>query len=114
MTAGHVENLRGGVHDFVEREQSEVPGHELDDWPEANHRCTDANPSEAELGNRSIDDAHRPELVEQSLRHFVGAVVLRDFLSHEEDAVVALQLLAKRLGQRVTVSEYRHQELVSV
>ena len=41
-------------------------------------------------------------------RHLVGALIHADFLAHEEDAVVALHLLAERLVQGVAVGEGGH------
>src|SRR5439155_12852637 len=99
---------------FVEREQCEVPGHELDDRPQSNHRRPDSDAGKAELSDRSIDDTHRAELVEESLGDLVGSVVLRDFFPHKEDAIVTLQLLAQRLSKCVAIGEYRHQLVVSV
>ena len=113
LTTRHIESLGGDVHDLIESEQSKIPGHELDDRPETDHRRSDADAGKSELGDRSVDDAHRTELVEQSFGNFVGAVVLSDFFAHEKDAVVALQLFAQRLGQRVMIGDYRHQELES-
>jgi hypothetical protein len=113
LSARHVEHFRRGVDDFVDGQQREVPGHELDDRSKTDHCCSDADAGEPELGDRRIDDAHRAKFVEQSLRDLVGSVVLRDFLSHQEDTVVPLQLLAERLRQSVTIGDYRHQELVS-
>ena len=73
-----------------------------------NHRGANANAGEAELGDRRVDNSHRTEFVEQSFRDFVRAVVLRDFLAHEEDAVVALKLFAQRLRERVAIGEDCH------
>ena len=101
LAARHVEHLRGGVHDLVEREEREIPRHELDDRTEPDHRRADANAGEAELGDRRVNNAHRAKFVEQSLRNLVSAVVLRDFLTHEENAFVARQLFAQRLRQSV-------------
>ena len=108
LAARHVEHLRRGVHDLVEREQREVPRHELDDRPQPDHRRADADAGEAELGDRRVDDAHLAELLEQPLRDLVGALVDGDFLAHEEDAVVALHLLAQRLVQRVAIRDDWH------
>ena len=56
-------------------------------------RRADAEPGERRLADRRVDDALRAELVEHPLGHLVGAVVLGDFLAHEEDVLVALHLL---------------------
>src|SRR5215207_2924355 len=112
LPAGHVQHLRSGVHDLIERKKREVPRHELDDRTKPNHRGPDTNARKSELGDRSIDDAHRAEFVEQSLRNLVRSVVLRDFLSHQEYAIVTHELFTKRLVQRVAVGKYWHGQLV--
>ena len=61
------------------------------------HGRADADAGEPEFGDRRVDDAHLAEFLEQALGDLVGAVVHADFLAHEEDAVVALHLLAERL-----------------
>src|SRR3954466_3126568 len=113
LTARHVESLGSYVDHLVDCQQGEVPGHELDDWSKSNHRRAHADAGEAKLGDRSIDDAHRSEFVEQSLGDLVGAVVLGDFLTHQEYALGALQLFAEGLCQGVAISNYCHQEVVS-
>ena len=55
-----------------------------------------------------VFDAHLAELLEQPLRDLVRAVVHADLFPHQEDAVVVVQLLAKRLVQGVAVGEDRH------
>ena len=108
LAARHVEHLRRGVHDLVDREQREVPGHELDDRAKPDHRRADADAGEAELGDRRVDDAHLAELLEESLGDLVRALVDGDFLAHEEDAVVALHLLADGLAEGVSVRDDWH------
>ena len=108
LAARHVEHLGGGVDDLVEREQREVPRHELDDRAQADHRRADADAGEAELGDRRVDDAHLAEFLEQALGDLVRALVDADFLAHEEDAVVALHLFAQRLVERVAVGDDWH------
>ena len=48
------------------------------------------------------------EVLEQPLGHLVGAVVEPDLLAHEEDARVALHLLAQGLVQRFAVRDDGH------
>ena len=108
LAARHVEHLRRGIEHLVEREHGEVPRHELDDRTQADHRRADAHAGESELGDRRVDDAHLAEFLEQSLRYLVRALVDGDFLSHEEDAVVALHLFTKRRVQRVSVCDDWH------
>src|SRR3712207_4198465 len=51
---------------------------------------------------------YRTKAIEQALAHFIGAVVLRDFLPHEEDVRVALQLLSKRFLERLAICDLAH------
>ena len=95
LPAGHLVDLRRAVDDLVEGHQAEVPGHELDDRPQAGHGRADAQAREAALADRGVDDALGSELVEQALADLVGAVVVGDLLPHQEDGGVALHLLAQ-------------------
>ena len=100
LATGHVVGLGGRVHDMVDRLHREVEGHELDDRAEAAHRRARAKPGEAIFGDRRIDDALCSELVEQSLRDLVSALVLGDLLAHHEHAVIAAHFLGHRVAQR--------------
>ena len=62
-------------------------------------RGADAEPGEAMFGDRRVDHAPRAELFEQALADFVGALILRDFLAHQEDGVVAAHLFGHRVAQ---------------
>ena len=108
LTTGHVEHLRGGVHDLIERQEREVPGHELDHRPEPDHRSADADAGEPELGDRRVDDTHLAELLQESLGDLVRALIDGDFLTHEKDAVIALHLLANRSAEGVSICDYGH------
>ena len=101
---------------MVDRLHGEVEGHELDDWLEATHRRPRPQTGKAIFGDRRIDDALRSELVEQALRHLIGALVLRDFLAHDKDAVVFAHFLGHGIaegfadgdaGQRRTIGHFR-------
>jgi hypothetical protein len=72
------------------------------------HCCADANAGESKLGDRRIDDAHLAELLKQTFRDLVCALIDGDFLAHEEDAVVALHFFAERLIEGVSVCDYWH------
>ena len=50
------------------------------------------------LGDRRVDDAARPEFLQQALADLVGALVFADLLAEQQHAVVAPHLL----GHRVT------------
>src|SRR5262249_45329336 len=75
------------------------------------HRRADAHAGEAELRDRRVDDAHLAELLKQAFRDLICALIHRDFLSHEEDAIVALHLFAQRLIEGVSVCDYWHSPL---
>ena len=108
LAAAHVAHVGGIVHELVEGDVAEAVGHELDDRAQSDHRRADADPGEAVLGNRRVDDATAPELVEHSLRDFVRAVVLGDLLTHEEDSVIALHLLGHRRPKGLAIGQDGH------
>jgi hypothetical protein len=108
LAAGHVEHLGRGVHDLVDGEEREVPGHELHDGPQAHHRRAHADAGEPQLGDRRVHDARRPELLEEPAADLVGALVDGDLLPHQEDGGIAPHLLAQRLVQRVPVGDDGH------
>ena len=85
LPARHLPDLGRVVDDLIDRDEREVQGHELDDRPQPDHRRADADAGEAALGDRRVDDALLAELLQQALRHLVGAVVVADLLAHEED-----------------------------
>ena len=105
LTARHIEHLRGGIHDLIEREEREIPGHELDDRAQPHHRGAHADAGEAELGDGRVDHAHLAEFFEEALRHLVGAVVDADFLAYQKDAVVLMHLLAESLIECVAIGD---------
>jgi hypothetical protein len=105
LAAGHVERLGGGVDDVVDRLHGEVEGHELDDRLQARHRRADAEAGEAVLGDRRVDHALRPELLQQALGDLVGALILADLLAHEEHVAVAAHFLGHGVAQRLA---HRH------
>src|SRR5882762_10515691 len=104
----HVQHLCRGIDDLVQREQREIPGHELDDRPEAAHGGADADPRESQLGDGRIDDALRPELLQQSAAHLVRALVDADFFTHQQHVGIALHLFAQRLVQGISIGEGGH------
>ena len=101
LPARHVARLGGGIDELVHRLHGEVPGHELDDRPQARHRRADAEAGEAVLGDRRVDDAARAEFLQQALAHLVGALIFRDLLAHQEHVAVAAHLLGHGIAQRL-------------
>src|SRR5258708_7358807 len=108
LSARHVQHLRRRVQHLVQSEDPEIPGHELDDRPQAHHRGADADAGESQLGDRRVDHAHLSEFLEQAFGHLVGALVDGDFLAHEKDAIVAGHLFAEGGVQCVSVGDYWH------
>src|SRR5256885_1870178 len=82
LAARHHEHVGRVVHDLIEGHEREAESHELDDRSQSNHGCADAESSETVLTNWRIDNTLRAKSFEQSLTHFIGAVVFRDFLPH--------------------------------
>ena len=108
LPARHVEQLGGRVEHLIERQHREVPGHELDYRSKPDHRRADADAGETQLGDWRVDNSHLAELLQQSLRDFVRALVDGHFLTHQKDAVVALHLFAQRLVQGVSIRDGGH------
>ena len=108
LTPRHVAELGGAVHDFVDRQQREVPGHHLDDRAKAYQRGSHPDPGKAQLRDRGVDHPLGTEFLEQAPAYLVRPVVFGDFLSHEEDPVVPLHLLAERVVQRIAISDDSH------
>ena len=108
LAARHVKRLGGRVDDLVDRLHGEVPGHELDDRLQAREGRADADAGKALFGDRRVDHALGAELVEQALADLVGALVLGDFLAHQEDIAIAAHLFGHRVAQR-----FAHGDLAS-
>jgi hypothetical protein len=88
---------------LVKRAQGKVPGHEFNDGPQADHRCTDAHTGKPSFGNRSVHYSALAETVKQSFRDFVGTIVVADFLPHEKHALVALHFFGHSFAQGFTI-----------
>ena len=99
LPARHIERLGGGVDDLVHRLHGEIEGHELDDRLQARERGADAEAGKAMLGDRRVDHALRPELLQQPLRDLVGALIFGDLLAHHEHVLVAAHLLGHGVAQ---------------
>ena len=92
----------------IDRDEAEAEGHELNDRPEADHRRTNPHASEAFFRDRRVDHALGTKAVEHPLGDLVGSVVLGNLLTHDEDAVIALHLLAHRLVQSFAIGKNGH------
>jgi hypothetical protein len=112
LAVGHVAHLGGRVDQLVHREEREIPGHELDDRPEAHHGGPDPDAGKPQLGDRCVHHPHGAELIEQPAADLVGALIDSDLLAHQEHVRVPLHLLAKCLVQGIAVRNDGHQLLV--
>ena len=118
LAAEHVLELGGLVEDLVEADPHEVDEHQLGDRAQPGGRGTDGGTDEAALGDRRVQHAVAAELGHQPLgdaeRAAPGVVLAGraqaagDVLAHDDDAVVALHLLAERLVDRLTVALLGH------
>ncbi len=96
LAAEHRADLGRVVDDLVHGDEQEVEGHDLDDGALAEHRGADTRADEALLGDRGVAHAVGPEFVKQARGDLVGALEDPDLLAHDEDALVAPELLAQR------------------
>src|ERR1700736_5706735 len=108
LPARHHEHVGRVVHDLVERDQRKTPGHELDNRTEAGHGRANPEACETIFADGRVDDSFRAEALEQTLAHFISPMVLGDFLAHQENIWVALQLFSERFIQRLTISDFPH------
>ena len=105
LAAEHVLELGRLVEDLVEADAHEVDEHQLGDRAQAGGGGADGGADEAALGDRRVQHAVAAELGHQPLgdaeRAAPGVLLAGraqaagDVLAHDDDAVVALHLLAR-------------------
>ena len=100
LAARHIKRLGRRIDQLVHRLHGEIEGHELDDRLQAGERRADAQAGKAVLGDRRVDHALVAELLQQSLRDLVGALIFGDLLAHHEHVLVAPHLLGHGVAQR--------------
>ena len=86
LSARHVADRRSVVQDLVQRQQTEVDSHDLDDGPQAAERGPDARTHESGLRQRRVAKALGAEFLEQPLGDGEAAAVSADVLAHQERA----------------------------
>ena len=111
-TAAHVADLRGVIDDLIPRDGGEAPEHEFHDGANAEHRGADAHADECGLADGRVHDALAAPFFPEALGDFVCAVVLGDFLAHEDDVFVARHFFVKGLVECVAVFDECHGEIV--
>ena len=75
-------------------------------------RRTDAEAGKALLGNRCVDDALTAELVQQALADFVRALILGDFLAHQEHVLVVAHFFGHGIAERFAHRHRLHRAIV--
>ena len=100
LSARHVQGLRGGIDQLVNRLHGEVECHEFDDGLQTCECRADAKAGKSVLGDRRVDDAFGAEFLQQALRDLVRTLIFGDLLAHHEDVFVASHFLGHRVAQR--------------
>ena len=118
LAAEHVLELGGLVEDLVEADPHEVDEHQFGHRPQPGRGGTHGGADEAALGDRRVQHAVAAEPGHQSLgdaQRAAPGIVLAGrtepaghVLAHDDDAVVALHLLAEGLVDRLTVALLGH------
>ena len=104
----HVTDAAGVIDDLVEADIRKAPEHELDHGAKTHHGSTDAKAEEGGLADRGVDHALRSKTLPESLGNLVGTVVLGDFLTHEEDILIAGELFGKGVVESLAVGDDGH------
>ena len=99
--AGLEVDLRHVVVDLVEADAHEVREHQLGDGSHPFGRSTDGEPDERGLGDRRVDDALRPELLQQPAGGSEDPPVRPDILTQVEDLGIHGHLGGDALGHRL-------------
>ena len=108
QAARHVAHAGRVVDQLVKGNGVKGPKHEFHHGADPQHGSTDAHADEAGLGDWGVDDAFVAPLVPEPLGDLVGAVVLSDFLAHEDDVFVASELFVKGFAEGVAVFDFAH------
>ena len=75
----------------------------LGDGTEAPDRRADRDPHDARLGDGRVDDAVRPELLDEAVRDAEHPAADANVLAEEDEALVAAELLEQRVVHRLDV-----------
>ena len=108
LISRHVAHRRRSVEDLIERQQAEIHRHQLDDRTHAGHRRSDAGAGKSGFRQRRIANPLRAEFGEQPMTHRVAAAVAADVLTHQKNALVALDRIAKGRAHRLAVAHLNH------
>jgi hypothetical protein len=117
LATEHEARLGGLVHEGVHRQRDEVHEHDLDHRAQARQRRAHCGGDDARLGDRGVEHALRPELVEQAARGLERAAGRTDVLAHHDHARVGGHAVAQCLrdaGHVLHLGRAGAQEVVSV
>src|SRR5437016_582351 len=101
LSARHREHVRRVVDDLIECDERKAEGHKFDDRSQTDHSRADSQTGESVFADRGVDNSFGTETLQQSLAHFVSAVIFGDFLAHEENVWITLQFFHERFVQRL-------------
>ena len=104
----HCEHVRRVIHDLIESYERKAERHKLDNRPQADHRRTNTQARKSVLADGGVDDAPRSEALKQALTYLVGAVIFSDFLAHQKNVWIALQLFSQRFVECLAISNFSH------
>src|SRR6266436_2760912 len=104
----HVMNLGGVVDDLIDREQTKVDRHQLDDRLEPAHRGADSRADYREFRNRRVTHALFAVDGEQPVGDLECAAEVADLLAHDEYTLIAVEFLAQGLVECFPVSNLGH------
>ena len=81
LSAGHVADVGGVVHELVHANQREGPGHELDDGSQSAHSSADAQAGKTGFADGRVNDALGTKARQHPFGDFVGAIVFGHFFA---------------------------------
>src|SRR6266511_1320649 len=85
LSARHGVHIRSVVNDLIECNERKTERHKLDDWPQADHCCTNPQTGKPVFTDWSINNPPRPEPLEQPVADLVGSLIFRYFLAHQKN-----------------------------
>ena len=91
---------------MVDGLESEVECHELDDWAKSVETSSDADSGETSLCDWSVPDPLASVLVVHSLANLVRSIILSDFFTHEEHALISFDFITHGGVNRLSNSHF--------
>ena len=106
LTARHVADGGGGVHDLIQRQQAEIHRHDLDDRAHSDHGRPNSRAGEAGFRQRRVADARRAEFGQHAFGDRIAAAIRPHILAHQEHAFVAPHRLGEGSAHRLAVGGF--------